>query len=104
MREVNLHSYMKRRSKADRQGREGADYSRILAGLESGIWHLHSLGLVHNDINPRNIMLEAGEAIIIDFRSCRREGESLAGVGSTYEWHDENVPVSRFKNDLGALE
>jgi hypothetical protein len=28
------------------------DYSHVLAGVESGIKHVHPLGLVHNDINP----------------------------------------------------
>jgi serine/threonine protein kinase len=58
----------------------------IVAGIEKGLEHLHTLGLVHNDLNPANIMLDERETpIIIDFGSCRRIGESLRGVGRTYE-------------------
>ena len=53
--------------------------SHGLERVESGIRHLHSLGLIHNDINPSNIMLD-GEIPIIDFGSCQREGESLEGI------------------------
>lgn len=76
----------------------------ILTGIERGIRHLHSLGLVHNDINPANIMLEDDTAIIIDFGSCVRKGESLESIARTYEWYDENVQTSCESNDLDALE
>ena len=46
------------------------DYSGALAGIESGIRHLYSLGLVYNNINPSNIMLDGNQVIIIDFSSC----------------------------------
>nr|AAY23171.1 putative serine/threonine-protein kinase [Penicillium chrysogenum] len=43
-----------------------------LDGILAAIKHLHSLGIVHNDINPANIMLdEDGTFILIDFDSCR---------------------------------
>ena len=49
-----------------------------LQDLLAAIKHLHSLGLVHNDINPANIMLDQeGTLILIDFDSCRNIGESL---------------------------
>lgn len=57
MNAFNPRSYMKRMSWSERQGR-GDGYSRILEGIENGIRHLHSLGPVHNDINPSNIMLD----------------------------------------------
>ena len=103
MQAVNPTCYMKRKSRDIR--RETKDYSHILQGVESGIRHLHSLGLIHNDINPSNIMLDDnGIAIIIDFGSCRREGEGLDDVGRTYEWYDESVEHSIPKNDFDALE
>jgi len=71
MQEVNPGSLMKRASRSARQTAPAKDYSSILAGIESGIRHLHSLGLVHNDINPRNIMMDHDKAVIIDFGSCR---------------------------------
>ncbi len=105
MQTVNPGNHMKRKLRAARllhQQRE--DYSRVLEGVERGIQHLHSLGLVHNDINPSNIMLHNDTAIIIDFGSCRGEGESVEGVGRTYEWYDEAVHESVPENDFHALE
>ncbi|EED21220.1 conserved hypothetical protein [Talaromyces stipitatus ATCC 10500] len=100
--EVNPNNFMKRKSRAMRQTTK--DYSNVIAGIESGIRHLHSLGLVHNDINPSNIMLDGDQAVIIDFGSCRPVGESLQDVGRTYEWYDEKVEQSIPENDLSALE
>ena len=102
MKEVNPHGLIKRKLRSTRQATE--DYSCILTDIESGINHLHSLGLVHNDINPSNIMINNHRAIIIDFGSCRRLGESLEDVGRTYEWYDEKIQHSLFENDLNALE
>ncbi|KAM7191157.1 Protein kinase-like domain containing protein [Rhypophila sp. PSN 637] len=102
MQEVNPNSFMKRKVRSDCQ--RSKDYSSILAGIKSGIEHLHALGLVHNDINPSNIMLDGEMAVIIDFDSCRRIGESLEDVGRTYEWYDEQVKTALPQNDLDALE
>lgn len=102
MQEVNPGSLMKRKLRSSRQVTK--DYSRVLTGIKDGIKHLHSLGLVHNDINPSNIMLDGDRAIIIEFGSCRKLGQSLEGVGRTYEWYDEQVQQSSFENDLNALE
>ncbi|EPS31263.1 hypothetical protein PDE_06218 [Penicillium oxalicum 114-2] len=100
--EVSPGSLTKRKLRRARQATK--DYSRILPGIEDGIKHLHSLGLVHNDINPSNIMLDGDRAVFIDFGSCRKLGQSLKGVGCTYEWYDEQVQQSVFENDLNALE
>ncbi|OQE28684.1 hypothetical protein PENSTE_c003G06034 [Penicillium steckii] len=78
-----------------------------LEGLRAGILHLHSLGLVHNDINPSNIMFdEDGNFILIDFDSCRRIGENLheTDAGRTWAWHDPDVKIALPKNDLDAFE
>lgn len=78
-----------------------------LDGILEGIRHLHSLGLVHNDINPANIMFDGdGTLVLNDFDSCRRIGESLLGTGAgrTHEWHDEDVEVALVKNDLDAFQ
>ncbi|KAJ5162923.1 uncharacterized protein N7500_004753 [Penicillium coprophilum] len=102
MKEVNPGALMKRALRNTRDARK--DFSRVLTDIESGIRHLHSLGLVHNDINPSNIMIDSHRAIIIDFGSCRKIGESLEDVGRTYEWYDEEVQQSLPENDLKALE
>jgi len=78
--------------------------SRIIEGIESGLDHLHALGFVHNDITPSNIMLDEGDTpIFIDFESCRAIGESLEGVGRTYEWYDHEIQTAGPSNDLDAL-
>lgn len=107
MQKVNPGSLNKRALKASRAGspREHEDdCQHVLEEVEEGLTHLHSLGLVHNDINPSNIMLEGKSSVIIDFGSCRRFGESLQGVGRTYEWYDAEVHSSVPENDWKALQ
>ncbi|KAJ0162185.1 hypothetical protein CTA2_4967 [Colletotrichum tanaceti] len=102
MEAVNPPGFMKRMSSATRQGVSN-HHGRQLDGIEDGLKHLHSLKLVHNDLNPSNIMMDGRTWVIIDFGSCRYEGESLDGVGRTYEWFDEAVHSSLPQNDLDAL-
>ncbi|KAF2177367.1 hypothetical protein K469DRAFT_720700 [Zopfia rhizophila CBS 207.26] len=81
------------------------DKDGVLEKIKAGIQHLHQLGLVHNDINPSNIMFdEEDNPVIIDFDSCRPIGYSLEEVGRTYQWFDENVNTASPNNDLDALE
>ncbi|KAL4957021.1 kinase-like domain-containing protein [Aspergillus filifer] len=78
-----------------------------LNGILSGIKHLHSLGLVHNDINPSNIMFDEDDnPVLIDFGSCRRMGEHLyeTRCGRTPYWYDPEVETAEPKNDLDAFE
>jgi hypothetical protein len=76
----------------------------IAEGIKNGLDHVHALGLVHNDITPSNIMLDERDTpIIIDFGSCRRDGECLEGVGRTYEWCDDKIQIASPSNDLDAL-
>ena len=72
--------------------------------VKSGIEHLHSLGLVHNDLNPYNIMLKPDDApVIIDFDSCRREDDKLL-KGGTWGWADENAEFATPQNDYYGLK
>jgi serine/threonine protein kinase len=66
-----------------------------LDGILAGVRHLHSLGIVHNDITPSNIMFEEDGTPIIDFGSCRKIGESMKKVGTTYGWSDDSVETGR---------
>lgn len=102
METVNPGHYMKRQLRSVYG--KGEDYYHLLRGIENGIRHLHSLGFVHNDINPSNIMLCNDTAVIIDFGSCRRQGASLDRVGRTYEWYDEDVEIAAPQNDFDALD
>ena len=71
-----------------------------LGQVLAGISHLHKLGLVHNDINPRNIMLDdGGTAVIIDFDSTKRYGEPLGFKGGTLSWIGQDFEVAGPTND-----
>ncbi|KAG6203173.1 hypothetical protein E4U35_004584 [Claviceps purpurea] len=84
------------------------DKDRCLEGIERGIRHLHSLGVIHNDIKPNNIMLdELDRPVIIDFDSWGREGQKL-GPGmkkGTLEWSINGSPYeyALCENDMFAL-
>lgn len=87
------------------------DFSRplnphlCLKGVKDALDHLHSLGLNHNDINPRNIMLDEQDVpIVIDFDTCQSEGGSFYSTG-TPGWTDgTSYTISERKNDDFALE
>ena len=81
-----------------RDGNE-LDVGLCLAGIEKAVAHLHSLNLVHGDLTPSNIMLDdENEPILIDFDSCRHEGEKLLKGGTT-EWSDCGAKIASFSND-----
>lgn len=76
----------------------------LLEQIQSGLKHLHSLGLAHNDINPGNVCVDAsGNAKIVDFDSCAPFGKRLAkGVG--YVRDANGRPVSDKKNDYQGFK
>jgi serine/threonine protein kinase len=44
------------------------DADKCWNGIKDGVEHLHSLGIIHNDLNPRNVMLDSEDTpVIIDF-------------------------------------
>ena len=58
----------------------GIDAEKFISALGSALAHLHALGRAHNDVNPSNVTVddEHGCApVLIDFDSCRRDGEPL---------------------------
>ncbi|KAI1132330.1 kinase-like protein [Nemania abortiva] len=80
------------------------DVDLCLAGVEKAVSHLHSLKLVHNDINPSNIMLDDNnEPVLIDFDSCKYEGEELGLKGGTEGWADPTARIATFDNDFYGL-
>lgn len=82
------------------------DVKSFLEGIEKALKHLHSLGLVHNDINPANIMFASEDdetPIIIDFGSCKPVGHPVQNAGRTPEWYDPSVLTSLPSNDTDAL-
>ncbi|KAF4959411.1 hypothetical protein FSARC_10736 [Fusarium sarcochroum] len=79
------------------------DKQLCLQGIKDGIHHLHSLGLTHNDMNPRNVMVDASDnPVIIDFDSCKHEGEELVKCG-TPDWCLEDMQYAARENDFFGL-
>ncbi|PTB69400.1 kinase-like protein [Trichoderma citrinoviride] len=75
-----------------------------ITSIRSAVDHLHTLGLVHNDITPANVMIdEHGSPILIDFGGLCRVGESLRTVKRTYGWYDEAVTEANKQGDIDAL-
>ncbi|KAJ5427476.1 hypothetical protein N7491_007918 [Penicillium cf. griseofulvum] len=84
-------------------GRESGNIHGVLEGIK----HLHSLGIVHNNIKPASIMLdEHGVPVIINFGSCLKIGDKLwpSGGGRTVGWYDPGNEIALEKNDLDAFE
>ncbi|KAI1194731.1 kinase-like domain-containing protein [Nemania serpens] len=79
------------------------DKSRCMNGIEAGVRHMHDLGLVHNDLNPGNIMMDGDNPVIIDFDSCKPEGERLGMKGGTYGYSLDEEEYSKRSNDLYSL-
>ncbi|KAF2800191.1 serine/threonine-protein kinase-like protein [Melanomma pulvis-pyrius CBS 109.77] len=79
------------------------DADLCLKEIQSGVSHLHSLGLIHYDINPMNVVMDGDTPVIVDFDSCRREGEQLGFKAGTRGWTNENFTVARRENDQYGL-
>jgi serine/threonine protein kinase len=89
--------------KYERTLTETLNTDRVLEGVKSGLDHLHSLGYIHDDINPRNIMLDKeGRGIIIDFDSCKKTGSRREGKCGTNGWTMDN-DVASVENDHYSL-
>lgn len=79
------------------------DGYRVLSSIKSGIDHLHYLGLVHNDLNPGNVMVDAdGNAVLIDFGLTAEEGSAKNPHFGTPSWFRPSA-VSRKDDDYFAL-
>lgn len=77
---------------------------RVVQGIRDGVAHLHTLGLVHNDLNPSNIMIaKDGAAVIVDFDSCRPIGKPMGIKGSTPGW-EVSTECAVPDNDLHNLD
>ena len=49
----------------------GKETRKIVTQVCRALWVLHSLGAVHRDVKPDNIILRGNEAILIDFDAAR---------------------------------
>ncbi|THH27397.1 hypothetical protein EUX98_g6792 [Antrodiella citrinella] len=79
------------------------DEDAVLSGVRSGLDHMHSMGLVHGDVSPSNIMLESQTiAVIVDFDSCLEIGSEVLLKGGTPPWTNES-DVAQVISDFYAL-
>lgn len=77
---------------------------KLYEGVERGVRHLHRIGLIHNDLNPANIMLDGNIPVIIDFDSCRLQGEKMGDKRGTFGWELEEAELAAPENDFHGLE
>ena len=74
----------------------------VTLAIRRGIEYLHRLGIMHNDINPHNIMFKSdGTPVLIDFDSCAHVGEKLVKGGGC---EDEDYTHATPMNDYTALK
>lgn len=86
--------------------KEATAFNKVLClqGIESGIRHMHTLGLIHNDLNPSNIMIDKRDnPVIIDFDSCQREGAKLGLKAGTVGWAMKDPAYATRQNDFFGL-
>lgn len=58
---------------------------------------MHELGLVPNDLNPINIVIDVNTSIMIDFDSYMPEGQKRI-KGGTYRYSSAEVCLKRKNN------
>ncbi|KAK7214106.1 hypothetical protein V2G26_021284 [Clonostachys chloroleuca] len=88
---------------------QSLDYNEkqaIMEDIKRGVAHLHSLNLVHGDINLSNIMVDGKDssAVLIDFDSCRPKGEPMGPKAGTMNWGGLFPDVAHIEHDLNALK
>jgi len=85
--------------------KDGTSFQRdvVLGGIKAGIQHMHGLGLVHNDLHLSNIMMDGDTPIVIDFDSCKQEGDKLGSKAGNFGRTVDGEDFARRDNDLYSL-
>ncbi|KAI0559195.1 Protein kinase [Gracilaria domingensis] len=84
--------------------RQAVDKEAVMGSIRSAVQHLHSLGLCHNDVSLSNIMFREDDTVaLIDFDSCRRNGEKMGHKRGAWDCCDVNATVSSFENDFYSM-
>jgi serine/threonine protein kinase len=89
----------------DRVTKDSRPFDRdlYLQGIRQGIRHLHSLDLIHCDINPSNILMDGDTPVIVDFDSCRDKGEKLGMKAGTENWTSWDFKFAMPENNENGL-
>jgi serine/threonine protein kinase len=86
------------------RGGESFDHDQCVREIADGIRHLHLLGIIHNDINPFNIMLDDQNTVrIIDLDSAKWEKQELCCKKGTEGWTQEGMTYAERENDYYGL-
>ncbi|MFN8607600.1 MAG: protein kinase [Vulcanimicrobiota bacterium] len=66
------------------QGMDTAEAMRLLKGVVEGLSYAHSLGIVHRDVKPENVMIaRGGHAKLMDFGLARdKDVKTVTKIGS----------------------
>ncbi|RDL35432.1 uncharacterized protein BP5553_07363 [Venustampulla echinocandica] len=75
------------------------DRTACLDNITAGIKHLHSLGMIHCDINPHNVFADVEDFVIGDFDSCALEGDKLGAKAGTHGWTSDDFVLAQREND-----
>ena len=81
----------------------------VTAQLCAALWTLHSMGVVHRDVKPENVVMRGSEAVLIDFNASRifkpdTEGDTQV-LGTTGYAAPEQYGISQsdFRADIYSL-
>jgi serine/threonine protein kinase len=78
--------------------------ARLLSGIKDGLRHLHELKIIHNDINPANILTtEDKTPVVSDFDSSSCPGANIPHSKRIHGWYDPTVCVAQESKDFEAL-
>lgn len=77
---------------------------RWLRDLCDALWALHQVGLVHGDVSPRNIIVQAGEVVLTDYDTVSEAGTAVHSRNPLYASHSVEIgaPIQS-GDDLFAL-